>query len=262
MKQHIFAATACVLFLSATVCSQTAGKGVPRKVVPTNASDSRSAFPGYRFEIRIDADKTSHLEMFTGYEYQDLDNGQLKKALTEYLSMQSPPPGRKPVGPEVVIRPDETLDLQTIVDVVKTARVSEAAEVRIVTPEGQQLGIPIDPRYEKIRDVKPNPLYLLVSLNDKNVATLNNDNYGNLADLSLLVAKLKEIFRDREINGVFRERSYEIEKSIHIRIYQSAKFVDLIKLAKELEEAGAGPLTLEIDAGSDLNVVTIRKVIQ
>jgi len=261
MNRYIIAAVGCVLFLTAAVCPQKAKKRVASKIIPPVATEPSAVFPGYRFEITIGADKTSQLEIFTGYEFQDMDNGQLKKALTEYISMQTPAPRRKIVGPEVLIRPDEALDLQTIVDVAKTARLSASANVRIVTPDGQELGIPVDPKYEEKGNVKPNPLFLMVSLSDSGGVTLNNEDYGGLTDLSGLIAKLKEVFHVREINGVFREGSFDVEKTVHIKAYRSAKFAEIIQLAKVLKDAGAGPISLLVDELPENVVDTRRKLI-
>ena len=119
MIRFLIGVVGTLLLFASLAFPQQSKKVSAQKATIPKAADAAPGFPGYRFEIRIDSDKTSHLEVFTGYEFEDLDNGHLRKALMEYLSMQSPAPGQKPVGPKVVIKPDETLDMSTIIDVAK-----------------------------------------------------------------------------------------------------------------------------------------------
>jgi biopolymer transport protein ExbD len=212
-------------------------------------------FRGYRFEIRIDDDKSLHLELLTGYEYEEMNNGLLKKALTEYVAMQTPRPRQKPVGPEVIIRPDVTLDLKTVTDVARTVRVAESAVVRIVVLDGPDLDVSTDPKFPKPTPVRPNPLFLLVRLGENGSITLNKETVGSLSDLSPLEMRLKTIFDDRGINGEFREGTYDIEKTVHITALPEAKFADVIAVAKAVEAAGSSSITLQVDP---IDVPTVR----
>jgi len=72
--------------------------------------------------------------------------------------------------------------------------------------------------------------------------TLNGEEMGNLSDTSRLITFLKDIFRQREENGVYRENSAEIEKTVFIKMPLAASAGDLIKIGKALEEAGASPI--------------------
>ncbi|HEX3102418.1 MAG TPA: hypothetical protein VHQ01_11525, partial [Pyrinomonadaceae bacterium] len=222
MKKYLYVVIAFVLIFPSARLSQG------QKPITKPAAEKLDAkFPGYTFEVRVGADKTSQIEIRTSYEYQDLDNGQLRKALSEYLLMQSPGIGHKPVGPIVSVWPDESLDMQTVVDVIKTVRVSRSADVTLATLEGPKLDIPVDPKFVIQQVVKPNPLYLIVVANEKKGLTLNNDEYGSVADPSRLISKLKAIFHEREINGVTQENSFDIEKTVTISIAPTAKFKNL-----------------------------------
>ena len=248
MKKYIYVVIAFVLLFPSTGLSQV------KKVTPKPVGEKSDAkFPGYIFEVRINPDKTSEIEIHTGYEYQDLNNGQVRKVLSEYLLMQSPAIGRKPVGPVVSVRPDESLDMQTILDVIRTVRVSESADVSLAT-EIRTLNILVDPKFAKPQAIKPNPLFLLLAVDEKKRITLNNEEFGNAADASKLIAKLKDIFHDREVNGVTREGSLDIEKSVTISIAPTAKFKDLNEIVKILDAAGAGTLILQVDKNEILEV--------
>lgn len=242
MKKYIYIVAAFVLFLPIDGSSQIR-KSKPTPAAKPAVSNTDAKFPGYSFEITIDKDKTVLIEVLTGYEQQNLDNGQLNKALSEYLSMQS----RKPVGPKITIRPDESLDLKTVLDVVKAVRVSDSADVSIEMGNGESIGVPVDPRFIRVHDVRPNPLFLLAVLDEKKGITLNNEEYGNLADPSRLKVRLREIFNARENNGVFRPGSNEVEKTVNVKMPSTAKFTDLINFVKALEYVGAGPLVLQVD---------------
>ena len=249
MKKYAYIVIGFVLFFSSAGFAQRA------KPTPKPAGEKTDAkFTGYSFEVRIGADKTSEIEVHTGYEFQDLDNGQLRKVLSEYLWMQSPDAGRKPVGPVVSVRPDESLDMQTIMDVIKTVRVSESADVSLAT-EIQTLSVPVDPKFIKQRDIKPNPLFLLLAVDEKQRLTLNNEELGSVADPSKLIAKLKSVFHEREINGVTRAGSFDIEKSVNISIVPTAKFKELNEIVKILDDAGATNLVLQVDKNEAPDVI-------
>jgi len=214
---------------------------------PKRPKSAVAAPRGYNFRVQINADKSMRLEVLTGYEYTNVSNRLLAQALSEYLSLQSGPPGRKPVGPRVLVHPDASLDFKTIVDVLQTARASDPAEVILVTPEGLLLKIPPEPKLENNVDVKPNPLTLIANLDNGGNITLNNEESGTLSDPAKLIEKLRDIFHQREQNGVFREGTNEVEKTVFIKIPLSAQFTDLINLAKALDDAGADSIGLQID---------------
>lgn len=260
MKKHIYIVAAFVLLLPLASSSQIRKPKATPMAKPA-VSKTDAGFPGYTFVISINEDKTSYLEILTGYEDQYLDNGQLKKALSEYLLMQSPSPGHKPIGPKVVIRPDESLDMQTIFNVAKAVRVSDSVDIGIEMGNGESIGIPVDPRFIKVQDVKPNPLFLLAVLDEKKGITLNNELYGNLADPSRLKARLREIFNAREKSGVFRAGSDEVEKSVYVKMSTTAKFTDLVEFVKALEYVGAGPLFLQVDSDAVPDVPR-RKILE
>ena len=247
MAKVILLFAACLFLFSTPGAAQKARPKPTPKPVATPAPEILPSFPGYSFELRIDDDKSLHLEVMTGYEYEDLNNGMVRKALTEYMAMQTPHPLRRPVGPKVAIRPDMTLDVKTVVDAARTVRVAETAEVRIVAFDGPDLDVPADPKFKKVSEIKPNPLYLLVTLRDGGSIELNREQTGSIADMSLLEKSLKRIFDDREVNGVFRPGSYEIEKTVNISASGGAKFADLIAIAKVIETAGSSSIILQVD---------------
>jgi biopolymer transport protein ExbD len=245
MKQFFFAIIACLLPLAVNVSAQQTTRKTSHKTAGSSASKKEKTYPGYNFLVTINSDKSLRIEVVTGYELRDLDVDLLKKALSEYVMMQEPAPGRKPISPRVYIRPDQSLDVKTVIEVIKAARVSDSSEVTLELPDGPSLKIPKAPKPNQ--DVKPNPLFLLVQLDEKELITLNNEEWGSLSDLSPLTIKLKDIFHARAVNGVFREGTNEVEKTVYIKMPLSAKVADLIKIARALEGVAADPIGLQLD---------------
>ena len=58
---------------------------------------------------------------------------------------------------------------------------------------------------------------------------------------------LSKIFKDRENNGVFREGTNEVEKTIFIKSPKSVRYGDVVKVIDAAKTAGAQPIGLQID---------------
>ncbi|MCA1589136.1 MAG: biopolymer transporter ExbD, partial [Acidobacteria bacterium] len=76
---------------------------------------------------------------------------------------------------------------------------------------------------------------------------LNADNAGSVDDPAALTTRLSEIFTQRTANGVFRENSNEIEKTIFIKSPKSVRYGDVVKVIDAAKQAGAQPIGLQID---------------
>ena len=117
-----------------------------------------------------------------------------------------------------------------------------------VKPSRFEAKVPAEPKNEQQLDVKPNPLTLVVSINRENRSiSLNNESAGSVDDPTALTAKLSEIFKQRETNGVFRENTNEVEKTIFLKSPKLAKYGDVVKVIDAAKLAGAAPIGLQID---------------
>jgi biopolymer transport protein ExbD len=117
-----------------------------------------------------------------------------------------------------------------------------------VKPSRFEAKVPAEPKDQPLVDVKPNPLTLVVSINrETRVVMLNNDSAGTIDDTTALTAKLADIFKQRESNGVFREGTNEVEKTIFIKSPKLAKYGDVVKVIDAAKFAGASPIGLQID---------------
>jgi len=114
-------------------------------------------------------------------------------------------------------------------------------------PSRFQAKVPAEPKNEQ-QNVKPNPLTLVVGINrDTKAVTLNNEPFGDVADPEKLTNKLREIFKDREANGAFREGTNEVEKTLFVKAPKLVKYGDVVKVIDAAKIAGAEPIGLQID---------------
>lgn len=117
-----------------------------------------------------------------------------------------------------------------------------------VKPSRFEAKVPAEPKDQPQVDVKPNPLTLVVAINrETRAVTLNNESAGTVDDTTALTAQLSEIFKARESNGVFREGTNEVEKTIFIKSPKLAKYGDVVRVIDAAKLAGAAPIGLQID---------------
>jgi biopolymer transport protein ExbD len=115
-------------------------------------------------------------------------------------------------------------------------------------PSRFEAKVPAEPKDQQDVNVKPNPLTLVVGINrDTRDVTLNNDKAGTLDDPSTLTNRLSEIFKQRENNGVFREGTNQVEKTIFIKSPKSVRYGDVVRVIDAAKTAGAEPIGLQID---------------
>jgi len=115
-------------------------------------------------------------------------------------------------------------------------------------PSRFEAKVPAEPKDQPQVNVKPNPLTLVVAINkDTKAITLNNEAFGDVSDTDKLRDRLTEIFRDRTNNGVFREGTNEIEKTIFIKSPKVVRYGDVVRVIDAAKQAGAAPIGLQID---------------
>jgi biopolymer transport protein ExbD len=115
-------------------------------------------------------------------------------------------------------------------------------------PSRFEAKVPAEPKQQQNIEVKPNPLTLVVNIaRDTKAVTLNNESAGTVDDAEPLTNKLREIFKTRENNGVFKEGTNEVEKTIFIKSPKSVHYGDVVKVIDAAKIAGAQPIGLQID---------------
>jgi biopolymer transport protein ExbD len=119
-------------------------------------------------------------------------------------------------------------------------------------PSRFEAKVPAEPKDQQDVNVKPNPLTLVVAINKETKAiTLNNETFGDVSDTDKLNAKLNEIFKERENNGVFREGTNEVEKTIFLKSPKSVRYGDVVRVIDAAKAAGASPIGLQVDDLTD-----------
>lgn len=108
--------------------------------------------------------------------------------------------------------------------------------------------VPAEPKPEDANNKPmPNPLTLVVTIDNNLKLKLNADEIGTTSDADPLRDKLLQIFKDRENNGTFREGTNEVEKTIFIKAPRSVKYGEVVKVIDAVKVAGAQPIGLQID---------------
>lgn len=108
--------------------------------------------------------------------------------------------------------------------------------------------VPAEPKPEDaMTPPRPNPLTLVVTVDNNLNLKLNSDEMGNTSDTSALSGKLTQVFKDRENQGTFREGTNEVEKTLFIKAPRSVKYGEVVKVVDAVKVAGAQPIGLQID---------------
>ncbi|MCU1290298.1 MAG: Biopolymer transport protein [Acidobacteria bacterium] len=115
-------------------------------------------------------------------------------------------------------------------------------------PSRFEAKVPAEPKDDQQVDVKPNPLTLVVAINnaDKSI-TLNNEPVGDVSNADPLTERLTTVFKEREAQGTFREGTNEVEKTLFIKSPRSVRYGDVVRVIDAAKVAGAEPIGLQID---------------
>jgi len=115
-------------------------------------------------------------------------------------------------------------------------------------PSRFEAKVPAEPKDEQQQNIRPNPLTLVVAINKETKGvTLNNEPYGDVTDTERLTNKLREVFKERENQGAFREGTNEVEKTLFIKSPKAVRYGDVVKVIDAVKTAGAEPVGLQID---------------
>ena len=162
----------------------------------------------------------------------------------------------------VYIESAVSVSYQTIVkllDLIRKADIDKAGLVAFrkkfeklgEIPSMIEVKLPAEAKLDDLENLRPNPLTLVVSIDKSGALRLNMDSAGNVNDSNSLTNKLSDIFKDREKNGVFREGTNEVEKTVFIKASKSLKYGDVVKVIDAVKVAGSQPIRIQIDDLSD-----------
>lgn len=114
-------------------------------------------------------------------------------------------------------------------------------------PSRFEAKVPAEPRPEDQTVAKPNPLTLVIGINKDNTITLNNEPFGDVSDATPLTKKLQQVFTDRQNNGVLKEGTNEVERTVFIKSPRSMRYGNVVKVIDAAKMANAQPIGLQVD---------------
>ena len=142
------------------------------------------------------------------------------------------------VDPVIIIRPGKGILYGDLVNFAGPLRTFGPNTIKVAVGDNEYVVVPAAIKEDNL-EVKPNPLTLIVNVNGKLNIDLNREPYGNISFLEPVSARLRQVFREREDNGVFRPDTNFIEKTVGIRLPANLAFEHVIKLVTAIRNAGS-----------------------
>lgn len=248
------------LLLSSQAAAQKVRKPTNTRETAVKA-DELPQISDFAYVISIDNVGNSTFKIQGDEAVDILSVGQVGDYFKKFHSLQSPAKpssSNRNLNPVVVIRANPGTGMEQVLNVILAARVSYNSRVKVDVGESTFLFVPRKMDARQQANIRPNPLMLVVAMNEDQGLTLNNESYGDLADTFSLRKKVGEIFKARVENGVIREGTNDVEMTVFVKLPLSAGFGDLIKISRVLRIAGADRIGLQVDDLPDM-VIDVRK---
>jgi len=243
-KVVLFAYLALIFLLGISPVYGQKKLTTPKKItVVETVSDSIPEIKDFAFVVEIDKNSNVALKAQKTEDSDVLTNASDVKTLKAIFSGATAP--KSPLAPILIVKADPSSNYSDVLNVINAFRVSPMQKTKVEISKDFYAFVP--PKPVKNSPMKPNPLTLVVKLDEKMNLTLNNEEKGSLNDISLLINSLKQIFKDRAQNGVIREGTNELETTVFIKAPPTVKFAEVIKIAENLKEAGSRLIGLLIE---------------
>jgi biopolymer transport protein ExbD len=101
--------------------------------------------------------------------------------------------------------------------------------------------------------VKENPLSIVLTVGSDNSLKMNGEELSAAVDdPAAVIVRMKQIFAQREANGVLSERARSgsadrIEKTVFVKAPRSIGYGQVVKVVDAAKLAGANPIALQLD---------------
>ncbi len=244
------------LFVLLLGCSKTlpqkpSGGAAPKRT-PVSKPAAAKRIPDYQINLKITDGPKYLVSIISPDQGGHIEASALGSLITDLPTGADAFHQPNNVFPKVVVEagPNVTmLDLWNPITLFRRGRTEISVAIPTGMPSGDEvfLTVPWDLPEPKT-DVKPNPLWLVVTVAADGKLSLNNGPAGSLSNTVPVTNRLKEVFREREVNAIFREGTNEIEKSVTIVMPMSdRKFSDLVTIARAIWLPGSGPIALAMD---------------
>lgn len=208
--------------------------------------------------LTLTADNKLYEKQQADKELRDIiiNKGELLKKIEKSMEVKSP--DRR----IVYLKADLNASFENVVQIFEIIRTADVEKVGLAVIKRKNEDDPYQitsrrievklPQPIMLNESSPNPSTLIATLDkDGKLMLYRNNDMGTISDTKKLEDTLAKIFKDREYNGVFREGTNEVEKTIYLKVSKSVKYGDFIKLVEAVKIAGAEPIGIQID---DLNL--------
>lgn len=238
-----------ICLLSVDAQKKKTQKRMPVTVIIEELPDLNAQIEDFAFVVEIDRNANVSLKIQKTENDEFIANDSSTSDLTEFFKsftdLQNLSKDRKnTIAPIIVVKADNRLEFGKIRKIIESLRVSPKQKLKLQISEDAYVGIL--PLKTKGNFAKPNPLFLLVEMQNDGKIKLNYESQGALQNFAPLKMRLSEVFRSREDNGVFREGLNEVEKTVYVKVSDSIKFSDVIKLVQAVAETGANPIGIQL----------------
>jgi biopolymer transport protein ExbD len=243
MKSNITAICCLLLLFSISTSGQRPKKPVVKNPVFTVKEAPVESGDRFFFVIALDKDgnAATSLQNENGPVLTPAESAMFFKRLSRIGDTRLAPT----LAPGVIIKPDRSLKYGALVNAVRTAR--DPSNLRVlVTTDDDTFFLGIEKKPDPKKRPYPDPLTLVVTIEDGELS-LNNELYGSLSDPTSLENKLKQIFKDRADNGVFRQGTNLVETAVFVKLPDNSSVAELMKLVKVIRNAGSDTIGLDID---------------
>jgi len=161
---------------------------------------------------------------------------------------------------QVTVEPAKSSDFSDVLRILRAVRElgSKRLSLKVAGSDGDfMVMIPVfADADEDIANLRPNPLTLVVRVAADRRLYLNGDLQQSQG---ALLARLRQVFRQRKKMKGYRPGSNEIEATLFLKPYPVLSFSDAIDLLRAFHRVGANPLGLQIDDLGDGHASSNRR---
>jgi hypothetical protein len=222
-----------------------------RRPAPTTIAHPQRV-PSYELHVRIDDGYKLFLSAVSPGKTGEISPFDLIALITDLPTGVGKFDKPNTVFPNVVFEARPNIEMIGLWNPI-TLFLARPTNITVLVPTGIdngssiRLNVPWDSPKSDI-NVKPDPFLLIVKADRSGNLSLNNDPAGTLRDTEPLMKRLKEIFHEREVNGIFRPGTNEIEKSVTIVMPMTQGTVsDLVTIARAVWAPGGAPISLVME---------------
>ena len=244
------------LIFGSLFCNVTAQQPKPRTVpkpkVIKPIEDPSPLLAEYEYQCSINAKEQMSCLIASPANGKYLDVSHIGSVMRGVFAVGADRTLQELVIPKVVVEADSSLKMITLLELLNDFRVSANQVIEYKLTKEISVLLPRKPDRMTEANIKPNPLKLQVDVTKDRNLTLNLEPAGSLSEQMPLTNKLIKVFREREVNGVFRPGINEVEKTVSIVMPLDGYGIpDLQRIAGAIILAGGDRIVLDIDAYFD-----------